>query len=534
VRKPFANRILPLEHFKLNGSLNAGRAALPRRHGEAAASPCRGYSFHVIALALIIGFSLTVDPLPAQSIKTLHHFESGPDGRNAEGELVLGNNILYGTTVGGGSLDRGTIFSVSTDGAGFAILHDFTATADPPYTNTDGAYPQAGVILSGDTLYGTTYHGGTSVIGTVFRINIDGTGYTNLHSFTPLSDVYPSYTNSDGAYPIGGLTLSGETLYGTTSRGGTLGNGTVFAVHTDGTGFTNLHSFASSEGRNAQAALVLSGSTLYGTAYEGGSSGSGTVFKLDTNGGGFAVVHHFTAIPHYPSPYTNTDGANPVGGLILSSNTLYGTTISGGNSYGSVFAVHTDGTAFTNLYDFTADDADSHTNSGGAYPQGRLTLMGHTLYGTTRGSENFGPGTVFAIHTDGTGFTTLHRFLPGTPAPINLLINDDGSYPKSGLLLSDYTLYGAAEQGGHMGFGTVFSLSFAPHLSIVASEENVILTWPTNLAGFDYAGFILQSATNLVSPGLWPSVSPEPVVVSGSNTVTNLISDGQMFYRLSQ
>jgi hypothetical protein len=28
-----------LEHFKLNRSLNAGRATLPRRHGEAAASP---------------------------------------------------------------------------------------------------------------------------------------------------------------------------------------------------------------------------------------------------------------------------------------------------------------------------------------------------------------------------------------------------------------------------------------------------------------------------------------------------------------
>lgn len=488
----------------------------------------------LLLFALNAGLGLLlVAQLPAQTFKTLHNFDNSSDGRNADNELVLLNNTLYGTAIGGGSLDRGTIFSVNTDGTGFTILHNFTATADPPYTNTDGAYPQAGVILSGNTLYGTTYHGGTSVIGTVFRINIDGTGFTNLHSFTPLSDVYPLYTNSDGAYPIGGLTLSGERLYGTTSRGGTLGNGTVFAINTDGTGFTNLHSFANNDGRNAQAELVLSGSTLYGTTYEGGSSGSGTVFKLDTNGGGFTVVHGFTAIPRYPSPSTNDDGANPVGGLIISSNTLYGTTISGGKGYGSVFAVNTDGTGFTNLYFFTATYADSQTNSGGAYPQGRLTLMGNTLYGTTSGSENFGPGTVFAVNTDGTGFTTLHSFPPGTPAPINLLINDDGSYPMSGLLLSDYTLYGTTEQGGSMGYGTVFSLSLLPQLAITLSGAHVILTWPTNIVGFA-AEFTLQSTTNLVSPGGWTSVSPEPIVVNGKNTVTNLISDGQKFYRLSQ
>jgi hypothetical protein len=52
------------------------------------------------------------------------------------------------------------------------------------------------------------------------------------------------------------------------------------------------------------------------------------------------------------------------------------------------------------------------------------------------------------------------------------------------------------------------------------------LTWPANFAGFDYAGFVLQSATNLVSPD-W-------ITVSGNNTVTNPIAGTQKFYRLSQ
>ena len=48
--------------------------------------------------------------------------------------------------------------------------------------------------------------------------------------------------------PYGGLILSGNTLYGTAQYGGSSGNGTVFAVNTDGTGFTNLYSFTAISG----------------------------------------------------------------------------------------------------------------------------------------------------------------------------------------------------------------------------------------------------------------------------------------------
>jgi uncharacterized repeat protein (TIGR03803 family) len=82
------------------------------------------------------------------------------------------------------------------------------------------------------------------------------------------------------------LILSGNTLYGTTLAGGSSANGTVFAVNTDGTSFTVLHSFTAlnngtnSDGANPHAALVLSGNTLYGTAYTGGISGA----ELDMTG----------------------------------------------------------------------------------------------------------------------------------------------------------------------------------------------------------------------------------------------------------
>ena len=115
---------------------------------------------------------------------------------------------------------------MNTDGTGFTVLKNFAGS--------DGAYPRAGLTLSGSTLYGTTWSGGISNYGTVFQVNTDGTGFMVLKNFT----------SSDGASPWAGLTLSGPTLYGTTDGGGNLGNGTVFklevpiflAVARDGSG----------------------------------------------------------------------------------------------------------------------------------------------------------------------------------------------------------------------------------------------------------------------------------------------------------
>src|SRR5206468_3511249 len=138
-------------------------------------------------------------------------------------------------------------------------------------TNSDGANPYAGLVTnsSGTTLYGTASGGGSSHFGTVFAVNTDGTVFTNLHSFN----------DSDGSHPLAELILSGDTLYGTAEGGGSLTDGTVFAVNTDGTGFTNLYIF-SYYGYRPFAGLVLSGSTLYGTARNGFNGDAGTVFGI--------------------------------------------------------------------------------------------------------------------------------------------------------------------------------------------------------------------------------------------------------------
>jgi uncharacterized repeat protein (TIGR03803 family) len=453
----------------------------------------------------------------AQLFTNLHNFTatSGNLSTNGDGsapvaQLISSSNTLYGTTYSGGNSGNGTVFRVNIDGTSFTNLHSFTATSGPyPSTNSDGANPFAGLILSGNNLYGTAIAGGGSGYGTVFRLNTDGTGFTNLHNFTVVSG-----GNSDGASPESRLTLSGNTLYGTADLGGGSGWGSIFKVTTDGTGFTNLHSFnGNGDGANPLAGLILSSNALYGTAQGGGIgvgiNGSGAVFKVNTNGTGFTNLHSFTALTNG----TNSDGFIIEAGLTLSGTNLYGAAYYGGSlGYGTLFKLNTDGTGFMNLHSLNGD-------SDGANPYGGLVSSGDTLYGTAVNGGSSGYGTVFSINTDGTRFSTLYNFTGG----------NDGYSVIAGLALLGNTLYGVTEQGGASGSGTVFRLFIPPQLTITRAAANVVLTWPTN-----DAVFTLQSTTNLVSLPSWTNVFPGPVIVNGRNSVTNPISGKMRYYRLSQ
>ena len=175
-------------------------------------------------------------------------------GSEVEGErpcsgLVPSGTVLYGTTDGGGTGYLGTVFRINTDGANFTILRNF---ADDHL----GANPRAELLLSGSTLYGTTSGGGALGKGTVFKINTDGSGFAVLHHFTSLK--VPSLTNPDGAWPQAGLLLSGSTLYGAAVAGGRYGHGTIFGVNIDGSGFTTLRDFTANDGGSAPSGdLVL-------------------------------------------------------------------------------------------------------------------------------------------------------------------------------------------------------------------------------------------------------------------------------------
>jgi uncharacterized repeat protein (TIGR03803 family) len=430
--------------------------------------------------------------------------------------LIISSNTLYGTTTTSiapdiGVIGGGTLFRADIEGAGFTNLVAFSLT---------GVIVPNGLVSSGTTLYGTTASPINWSNAVLFAVNRDGTGFTNLDSFGT-GYIYTANWN--------GFVLSGNTLYATAPGGGGSGYGIVFAVKTDGTGFTTLHSFTDGDGANPTANLILSENTLYGTT-------AGTVFKVNTDGTGFTNL------------YSGVGSAS----LLLSANTLYGTEALGGSSSnGTVFSVKTDGTGFRTLHTFTTPSLDSDgrlTNSDGTTPVDALSLSGNTLYGTANGGGAYGNGTVFKLNTDGTGFTTLHMFSAFFSNHTNefgdvVYTNSDGAYPHGLTLLND-TLYGTASAGGmngyatphshsNHGFGTIFSLSFQPQLTTTRTGDNLILTWPTNYAGFDYTGYRLQSTTNLGSP-VWTTNLPGPAVLNGQYVVTNTISDTNQLFRLNQ
>jgi uncharacterized repeat protein (TIGR03803 family) len=152
--------------------------------------------------ALLLG--LFVPLVEAQNLVTLYNFKGGTNGVWPSAGLVLSGNTLYGTTeYGGPGSGLGTLFAVNTNGTHIAYLHYFGSG------EYDGDVPYVGLILSGKTLYGTT-SGGGPFNGTVFAVNTNGTAFTNLHSFTEVSG--HNSTNGDGSEPVAGLILSGNTL----------------------------------------------------------------------------------------------------------------------------------------------------------------------------------------------------------------------------------------------------------------------------------------------------------------------------------
>lgn len=360
----------------------------------------------------------------------LHTFSGGADGAKPNyGAPVIAGSTLYGTA-GYGANGGGVVFAVGTDGSGYEVLHSFTSTA------LDGYKPLGSVTLAGSTLYGTTYRGGSGAgdagYGSVFAVNTDGTGYRTVHGFA----------SAEGNRPYGTVTVGGSTLYGMTYYSGVSGGkGSIYAVDIDGSGYTTLHTFTGGAADGATplgGALTLLGSTLYGMAAHGGpgasSSTDGVVFQIGTDGSGYDHLFDFTGGPV---------GAVPYGGLTLVESTFYGLTRYGGSAnQGVVFSLNQDGSGYTTLYDFTGGAAGGAqpngsltydgsrlygtTRSGGsadagtvfainpdgtgfqllhsfngttdgATPLGDLALANGMLYGATSAGGNGGNGTLFAL-----------------------------------------------------------------------------------------------------------------------------------------
>src|ERR1017187_191906 len=178
--------------------------------------------------------------LDGTNFNAFRSFTNAPDAGNPGGNLAVSGNGFFGTSLGGGNSGVGSVFLGSTNGS-VSILRSFAAVSADNAANSGGASPNALLALSGNALYGTTTAGGAAANGTVYSLSTNGSPFAVLHDFSALDS--NTGTNTDGALPCGGLVLSGNTLYGTASAGGAGGAGVVFSINTSGGSFTTLYSF---------------------------------------------------------------------------------------------------------------------------------------------------------------------------------------------------------------------------------------------------------------------------------------------------
>ena len=189
---------------------------------------------------------------------------------------------LYGMTQYGGTFNRGTVFQVALSGKKpkLKIIHSFDCTKE-------GCGPNGGLMQGSDgNLYGTATGGGSGSGGTVFQVTTKGK-VTTLYNFDAQNPV-------NGSLPYGGLVQGSDgLLYGAASTGGSTGLGTFFRLTTKGTNFTVLHNFDTPSGDTPLSTPLLhTNGTIYGMTSHGGSHAAyGTIYTI--NAGLSAFVEQF-------------------------------------------------------------------------------------------------------------------------------------------------------------------------------------------------------------------------------------------------
>jgi hypothetical protein len=258
-----------------------------------------------------------MDPTSPYALHVIYQFTGGNEPYQPY-YLVQGpDGTLYGLTYEGTNGTPGGIFSLTTSGANFVLLHSCSfsdcwqpATLLPPY---------------GGVLYGASALFGPENNGEIFSINTDGSGFGIVWAFTG---------GSDGANPTTLARTASGALFGMAADGPNddfLGeffqvnsnsvsvlysfpnNGSEGVCGTSLTSFCTLTSVESPSGSGSNV--------LLGTSFGGGSDDAGTIFQYQPENSSFSVLYSLGGGPVDPSiPLVQSanDGA------------FYGTTNAGG------------------------------------------------------------------------------------------------------------------------------------------------------------------------------------------------------------
>jgi len=409
----------------------------------------RSIAFVVLLNCAALGSLLAA--LETASFRLLHAF-SGLDGDEPTSLLQTNDGTLWGVTFLGGStgLGSGLLYKIDRGGI-FSVVHTFT---DSP----DGSFPGKLIQARDGTIYGLTSSGGTKFGGTIYHIDLAG-NYSVLHSFNP---------TIEGSGPSSLIESTDGFFYGTASDSGNPDSacpnhhaqGTLFRMDPAGR-VTPLHTFCESiDGSIPNSLVEATDGFLYGICKQDGpfglGFGAGTFWKSD-KAGDVTVLHIF-------GPKTlNGDEPTSPNGIVQAANGLfYGVANSGGlSSQGAIFRADAEGHVVT-IHSFDA------FATNGSDPESNFVLAGDGFfYGTaSQGGlpvDDFNrTGVVYKADTSGHVWV-LHTF-----------VGQEGGNPVATPFLDrrGKFLYATAIFQGPANHGTTSALPLKPNLPIIGLSFN--------------------------------------------------------------
>jgi uncharacterized repeat protein (TIGR03803 family) len=433
------------------------------------------YSFTPRMVACLAAFALTAF-LPAianAQLKVLKTFPvSALDGSKPTRSGVVIGAYYYGIASSGGANGKGVIYRMNLDGTNFTKLKDLDATMDPSDSDGGSILTSEGkiyVILNNSTnnigdqrhslykidpnsmiidkiysfrnyssgelkvnnghnpeikfldannIYGICSYGGDGNEGTIFKINLDGSGFDTLHNFTG---------GSDGDQPIE-IIDGGTAIYGITRYGGIANKGTIFKINKDRTGYQQLRYMTG--GDDGLTSIAVSGSQLFVASEYGGEATAqaknpqGFIFSINTDGSGYKNIKTFN--------YATTKIDSPTK-IFIQNNLIYGVSSEGGTDeksriYGGLFKMNLDGSGFTQLagFDYEARGVSGKNPSG-------LIFSNGVLYGTNSEGGTGGLGTVYSLSVGGSSPNPTPTPAPTTQAMYGAVtFTAKAFFPQSG------------------------------------------------------------------------------------------------------
>ncbi|MFI5379194.1 MAG: choice-of-anchor tandem repeat GloVer-containing protein [Tepidisphaerales bacterium] len=424
---------------------------------------------------------------------------NGSNGANPVSSLIMDSaGDLFGTTYGGGTSSKGSIFEIAAGSN--------TVTSLASFNTTNGANPYGHLVRDASgNLFGTAHSGGDVAddpngagFGTIFELPSGSSTITALATFN----------KTNGANSYGGLVMdSSGNLFGATFGGGDAnGDGTIFELPAGSSTITTLALFkGGAAGANPVGDLYMDASgNLFGTTYNGGDIaddpngyGLGTIFKLPHGSSTISVL----------ATFNGTNGAKPYDGLVVdSSGNLFGTASAGGdaNGDGTVFELPSGASSITRLAAFSG-------GTNGAKPYGDLVIDANgNLFGTTNGGgDASGQGIVFEVAAGSNAITPLATFDGAA----------NGANAWAGLLLDTHgNLFGTTPSGGDVaadpngqGYGIVFELA------LIGPPAKLAFVQPPSFA----------SAGQTISPAVTVAVEDAAghLIATDSSSVTLAVSN---------